>query len=71
MRNAFDQVCVSLSSTPLGEVLKTIDDPKCEQYYSVYLHDFLKSITSGNGNPQVYYKVKTIKWCNIKWYCTL
>lgn len=54
MQNNFDQVCVSVNNMPLGEVFKTVDNQRCELFYSHYLHDFELSITHGSGNPQVY-----------------
>ena len=53
MQNNFDQVWVSVNNRPLGEVLKMVDNKKCELFYSHYLHDFELSITHGSGNPQV------------------
>lgn len=59
MQNNFDQVYVSIHNTPLGEVFKTVDNQKCELFYSHYLHDFEQII--GSGKPQVYRPCTTIK----------
>ena len=43
-RKVHDQLCVSLSQTREGEVLNRVTEADCEQFYTFYLHDFVKSV---------------------------
>ena len=38
----YNQVSVSVGSTSIGEVLSTVDDVDCEEFYKKYLHDFVR-----------------------------
>ena len=44
-REVHEQLCVSLSHTQVGAVLKGVtSEVDCKQFYTFYLHDFVKSV---------------------------
>ena len=38
------QLCELVSQTAIGEVLQSVDEADCEQFYQYYLHDFVRSV---------------------------
>ena len=38
------QLCELVSQTSIGEVLESVDEADCEQFYQYYLHDFVRSV---------------------------
>ena len=38
------QLCDLVSQTAIGEVLASVDETNCEEFYQYYLHDFVRSV---------------------------
>ena len=38
------QLCELMSQTAIGEVLRSVDEANCEEFYQYYLHDFVRSV---------------------------
>ena len=38
------QLCDLVSQTAVGEVLASVDEANCEEFYHYYLHDFVRSV---------------------------
>ncbi len=38
----YKQLCATVGSTAIGELLSDVDDTNCEMFYKKYLRDFLR-----------------------------
>ena len=38
------QLCELVSQTAIGELLGSVDEDDCEEFYQYYLHDFIRSV---------------------------
>ena len=46
------QLCEAINQVEVGEVLKSVDDEYCEDFYKYYLHDFVKSVHQSQHKEQ-------------------
>ena len=67
-----------VSQTAIGEVLESVDETNCEEFYQYYLHDFVKSVHRCHHKQQKsenleykvfsYVEVVRITYCATCWY---
>ena len=50
----YRQLCDLVEPTPVGEVLKQVDERDCEDFYKNYLHDFVRMVHRCHQNNQDY-----------------
>lgn len=39
-----EQLCLTVDTTAIGEVLKRVDETDCRDFYQRYLHDFVRLV---------------------------
>ena len=44
LRSLHFQLCELVSQTTIGEVLESVDEAYCEEFYQYYLHDFVRGV---------------------------
>ena len=42
------QLCILVSQTSIGEILRLVEEANCEEFYQRYLHDFIRSVHKCN-----------------------
>ena len=53
MKEHHGQLCAFLDVTCVGGVLRSVNDEDCEEFFSFYLHDYIRSMhTCTHDDPE-------------------